>query len=63
MRLNILNFILKGAKFEPYTALQCSGSMTDWYGSAYGSGSSDPYLWHTDPDPALFVIDFQDGNK
>ncbi len=29
---------------------QCSGSMTFWYGSGCGSGSSDPYLWLTDPD-------------
>jgi hypothetical protein len=35
-------------------------SMTFWYGS--GSGSADPYLWLTDPDPALFVSDLQDAN-
>jgi hypothetical protein len=27
---------------------QCWGSVTFWY----GSGSEDPYLWLTDPDPA-----------
>ncbi len=32
------------------------GSVTFWYG-----GSSDPYLWLT--DPALFVSDLQDTNK
>jgi hypothetical protein len=26
------------------------GSVTFWYGSECGSGSSDPYLWLTDPD-------------
>jgi hypothetical protein len=36
--------------------IHCSGSVTVWY----GSGSSDPYLWLTDPDPALFV---RDANK
>jgi hypothetical protein len=29
---------------------QCSGSMTFWYGSGCGSGSSDPYLRPTDLD-------------
>ncbi len=44
--------------------LQCSGSVTFWY----GSGSGDPYLWLTDldsdpaPDPDFFVSDLQDGN-
>jgi hypothetical protein len=33
--------------------------MTFWCGSE----SADPYLWLTDPDPALFVIDFQDLNR
>ncbi len=42
---------------------QCCGSVTCWH----GSGSSDPYLWLTDPDsdlapdPAIFVSDFQNG--
>jgi hypothetical protein len=39
--------------------------MTYWCGS--GSGSADPCLGlmdpDADPDPALFVIDFQDVNK
>ncbi len=26
------------------------------------SGSADPYLWQTDPDPAIFVSELQDGN-
>jgi hypothetical protein len=34
-------------------------SMTFWCGSE----SADPYLCLTDPDPALFVIDFQDLNR
>jgi hypothetical protein len=44
---------------------QCSGSVT----FCNGSGSSDPYLWQTDPDadpaldPALFVNDLQDDHK
>ncbi len=33
--------------------------MTFWC----GSGSGDPCLWLTDPDPAIFVIDPQDANK
>jgi hypothetical protein len=33
--------------------------VTFWY----GSGSAGPsYLWLTDPDPAVFVSDLQDGN-
>jgi hypothetical protein len=28
-----------------------------------GSGSADPYNWLTDPNPALFVMGIQDGNK
>ncbi len=43
--------------------LEKPGSVTFWYGSGCGSGSSDPYLWRTDPDPALFVSDLQDANK
>ncbi len=39
------------------------GSVTCWY----GSGSTDPYHWPTDQDPALdpaiFVSDLQDGNE
>jgi hypothetical protein len=31
--------------------------VTFWY----GAGSSYPYLGQTDPDPALFVSDLQDG--
>ncbi len=31
---------------------QCSGSVTFWY----GSGSSDPYLWLTDPIHKLLVV-------
>jgi hypothetical protein len=29
----------------------------------YGSGSADPYLWLSDPDPALFVSNLQDAKK
>ncbi len=29
---------------------QCGGSVTFWCGSGRGSGSSDPYLWLTDPN-------------
>jgi hypothetical protein len=29
---------------------RCSGSVTFWYGSGCGSGSSNPYHWLTDPD-------------
>ncbi len=32
------------------TTLQCCGSVTFWYGSGCGSGSSDPYLCLTDLD-------------
>jgi hypothetical protein len=32
-----------------------------WCGS--GSGSVDPYLWLTDPDPTPVVSDFKDANK
>ncbi len=42
---------------------QCSGSVTLWYGSGFGSRSSDPYFWLTDPYPALFVSDLQNANK
>jgi hypothetical protein len=28
-----------------------------------GSGSADPYLWPTDPDPAIFVSDLRDDKK
>jgi hypothetical protein len=43
--------------------LQCSKSVTFWYGS--GSGSIDHYLLITDlaPDFALFVSDLQNANK
>ena len=27
------------------------------------SGSADPCLWLTDPDPAIFITDLQDDNK
>jgi hypothetical protein len=45
--------------------------LDPWHFSTYGSGSSDPYLWLTDPypdsdlapDPAFFVSDLQDANK
>jgi hypothetical protein len=37
----------------------CSESVTFWYGS--GSRSSDPYLWLTDPDPALLNSYLQDA--
>ncbi len=30
--------------------MQCWRSVTFWYGSGCGSGSSDPYLWLTNPD-------------
>ncbi len=33
--------------------------MTFWY----GSGSGDPYLWQTDPDPAFFVRGWLDAIK
>jgi hypothetical protein len=36
---------------------QCCGSMAFWC----GSGSADPYLWITDMEPAIFVIDLQDA--
>ncbi len=39
--------------------MQCSRSVTFWY----GSGSSDPYLWLTDPDPAFFVRDLKDAKN
>jgi hypothetical protein len=26
-------------------------------------GSADPCLWLMDPDPSIFIIDFQDVNK
>ncbi len=47
--------------------IQYSGSLTFWYGSGGGSGSSNPYLWPTDPAPALdpdpdsalFVVTFK----
>ncbi len=32
-------------------------------GAGSGSGSADLCLWLMDPDPAIFVIDFQDANK
>ncbi len=37
---------------------QCCGSVTIWHESR----SADPYLWLTDPDPAIFFSDLQDGN-
>ncbi len=42
---------------------QCSGSVIFWYGSR--SGSLDPYtrLTAPDPDPALSLSDWKDGNK
>jgi hypothetical protein len=36
----------------------CYGSVIFWY----GSGSVDPYLRLTDPDPVIFVSALQDGN-
>ncbi len=33
-----------------YCVWQCSGSVTFLYGYECESGSSDPYLWITDPD-------------
>ncbi len=36
---------------------QCSGSVTFWYRFGYESSSADPYIWLTDPDPALFIND------
>ncbi len=60
---------LKGRPQKIAYFLSVSGSVTFWYGSGCGSGSSDPYLWLTDPDadpaldPALFVSDLQDANK
>jgi hypothetical protein len=56
---NIFVFFLRFLEERFYYPLQCSGSVTFWY----GSGSSDPYFWPTDPDPALFVSDFKDANK
>jgi hypothetical protein len=41
------------------TLYQCSGFVTFWS----ISGSADPYLWLTDPDPALFVSNLPDTNK
>jgi hypothetical protein len=44
-----------------YFCWQCWGSRTFWY----GSGSADPWIWRTDPDPApdtaIFVSDLQNG--
>ncbi len=47
------------------TIYQCCESMKFFYGSGCGSGSADPYisLMDTDPDPAIFVSDFQEVNK
>ncbi len=42
-----------------HSFFQCCGSRTFWG----GSGSADPCLWLMDPDPAIFVIDLQDGCK
>jgi hypothetical protein len=43
------------------TSNQCCGSVTCWYGS--GSGFADPYIWLTDPDPAIFASDLSDTEK
>ncbi len=37
-------------------------SVPDPWHFWYGPGSSEPYLWLTDPDPALYVSDLQDAN-
>jgi hypothetical protein len=37
---------------------QCCGSVTFWYGSR-----SAPWPMDLDTDPAIFVLDLQDGNK
>jgi hypothetical protein len=51
----------QGSRSRSRLPFQSSGSgfVTFWY----GSGSADPYLWLTepDPDPAIFVSDLQDG--
>jgi hypothetical protein len=39
------------------------GTPTDPVKFWCGSGSADPYLRLMDPDPAIFVSDFQDVNK
>jgi hypothetical protein len=43
-----------------FTSSQCCGSVTFWY----GSGSADPYLCLTDPDPdpTIFVRGLQGGS-
>jgi len=56
MQIRIQLFFLDA---EPDASQERSGSVTFWY----GSGSVDPYLGLTDPDPALFVSDLQDANK
>jgi hypothetical protein len=50
---NALKVHRSGIKINPQEHLcsrQCSGSVTFWYGSGCGSGSSDTYLRLTDPD-------------
>ncbi len=64
LRLNILNFILQGATFEPNTVFAVFRihdilvriRILGFVYLANGSGSSDWYLWLTDPDSALFVF-------
>ncbi len=54
--INLKKLINSGTKTQEK---QCSGSMA----FRYGSGSGALYLWLTDPDPALSVIDLQDANE
>ncbi len=58
-RANIVNFSQDSCKHQAKISLRCSGldmknqcsvSGTFCYGSGCGPGSSDPYLWLTDPD-------------
>jgi hypothetical protein len=42
---------------------QCCGSMTFWGGSRSGSADSCHLLKDSDPDPAIFITNLQDGSK
>jgi hypothetical protein len=47
------------SKSHFYPCKQCSRSVTFWY----GSGSSDPYLWLTDPDHSLQIKSHKEVTK
>ncbi len=57
----MVRWIGRWPKYDSVLLIQCSGSVTFWY----RSGSSDPYLSPTDPDPDpdIFVSDLKDANK